>query len=73
MKKYNTLISLLLSIFTSFALLFEITEKGLKIGRSNTMMFTYLVLALFLFVFYQKYLCKKTFTSVEVFFLSKLW
>ena len=58
MKKYNTLISLLLSIFTSFALLFEITEKGLKIGRSNTMMFTYLVLALFLFVFYQKYLGK---------------
>ena len=55
MKKYNSIICLILGIITSYSLLFEITSKGLKFGRSNTMMLTYLILAIFLFVFYKKY------------------
>ena len=54
MKKYNSIICLILGIITSYSLLFEITSKGLKFGRSNTMMLTYLILAIFLFVFYKK-------------------
>ncbi|CDF11604.1 uncharacterized protein BN778_00680 [Mycoplasma sp. CAG:776] len=58
MKKYNSIICLILGIITSYSLLFEITSKGLKFGRSNTMMLTYLILAIFLFVFYNKYFNK---------------
>ena len=58
MKKYNSIICLILGIITSYSLLFEITSKGLKFGRSNTMMLTYLILAIFLFVFYKKYFNK---------------
>lgn len=58
MKKYRNIICLILGIITTFSLLFQVTAKGLKFYRSNTMMITYVVLAILLFVFYKKYFAK---------------
>ena len=55
MKKYRNIICLILGIITTFSLLFQVTAKGLKFYRSNTMMITYVVLAILLFIFYKKY------------------
>ncbi len=56
--KYKTIIAFILSIFTTFSLLFQISSTKLKFSRSNTMMLTYIVLAVLLFIYYKKYLFK---------------
>lgn len=56
-SKHTNLISVLLGIITTFSLLFQVTSK-LKFTRSNTMMMTYVVLAVLLICFYKKYLFK---------------
>lgn len=56
-NKHTNLISVLLGIITTFSLLFQVTSK-LKFTRSNTMMMTYVVLAVLLICFYKKYLFK---------------
>lgn len=58
LKKYHNFFSLLFAILTTFSLLFQVTSKGLKFSRSNTMMVTYLVLSIGLFIYYRKYLGK---------------
>jgi len=45
-------------ILTTFSLLFQVTSKTLKFHRSNTMIVTYVVLAIALICFYKKYLYK---------------
>lgn len=57
LSKYNNIFSFILGILTTFSLLFQVNEK-LKFNRSNTMMITYVVLSILLFVFYKNYLCK---------------
>lgn len=55
LSKYHNVLSFILGILTTFSLLFQVTKK-LEFNRSNTMMITYVVLSLLLFVFYKKYL-----------------
>jgi len=57
LSKYHNLFSFILGILTTFSLLFQVSTK-LKFNRSNTMMITYLVLSILLFMFYKKYLNK---------------
>ena len=57
LSKYHNIISFILGILTAFGLLLPVTKK-LEFNRSNTMMVTYVVLSIFLFVFYKKYLSK---------------
>lgn len=57
LSKYHNVFSFVLGILTTFGLLFQVTKK-LEFNRNNTMMITYVVLSIFLFVFYKKYLAK---------------
>ena len=72
MKRFRNAICLILGILSSYSLLFEVTSKGIKFSRSNTMMLTYLIDAIFLFVFYKKYLGnfkgKKTYRIIALVF-----
>ena len=56
MKRFRNVICLILGILSPYSLLVEVTSEGIKFSRSNTMMLTYLILAIFLFFFYKKYL-----------------
>ncbi len=56
--KYYKVIAFILSIITTFSLLFQIKSKTLSFSRNNTMIITYIVLTFLLFNFYKKYLFK---------------
>ena len=70
--KYRNIYTLLLGILTTFSLLFQLTSKEFNFSRSNTMMITYLVLSIFLFVYYKKYLGKfqnkRTYNIISIIF-----
>ncbi len=70
--KYQNIVAFILSIITTFSLLFQVTAKGLKFYRHNTMMVTYITLTILLFIFYKKYLYKfqrkTTYTIIAIIF-----
>ena len=70
MKRFRNVICLILGILSPYSLLVEVTSEGIKFSRSNTMMLTYLILAIFLFFFY-KFRPKLMFLPVAGHFMAK--
>ena len=70
--KYQPYIAFILSTITTFSLLFQTTSTKLSFHRSNTMMITYIVLDILLYIYYKKYLFKfkkrGTYTVIAIIF-----